>query len=114
MNLRYLKYCEDIRKACEEIESFMAMVKDGEDYKANLAIRRAVERSLEICGEATKQLLDEFPTTPFPGAPRIIGLRNRLIHGYAAVDDDRIWSIVVTYLPDLKATVLKLMEEANA
>lgn len=78
-------------------------------------VRRAVEREFEIIGEATRQLLDEFPDTPIPDGPRIIALRNLIIHGYADIDAARIWAIAKTQLPGLLKTITNLMErEENA
>ena len=69
-----------------------------------------MEREFEIIGEAMKQLLSEFPETEIPDAPRIIGLRNRIIHGYADIDDRVIWSIGKTRLLDLHSTIQSIME----
>jgi uncharacterized protein with HEPN domain len=99
VNLRFLVLCEDIRMAIESIDSIVAGIPDLDAYRAIRPLRRAVEREFEIIGEATKHLLDEFPDTVFPDAPRIISLRNRIIHGYAEIDDGAIWGIAKTRLP---------------
>ncbi|MGA2547999.1 MAG: HepT-like ribonuclease domain-containing protein [Rectinemataceae bacterium] len=99
----------------ESVESILAEVPDLETYRSNRLVRRAVERELEIIGEATKQLLDEFPDTTFTDSSKIIGLRNRIIHGYADIDDGAIWTIAKTRLPGLRETIENLIErEENA
>ena len=62
----------------------------------------AVLRALEVIGEAATRVSqlkqDQHPEIPWP---QIIALRNRLIHGYDAVDSDRLWQILVTDVPKL-------------
>ncbi len=83
MNLRYMKFCEDIVMSIDAISSFLTKVPDLAMYRSDRMLKRATERELEIIGEAMRQLLDEFPGTLIPDSARIIGLRNRIIHGYA-------------------------------
>lgn len=60
-------------------------------YLADEKTRSAVERALEIVGEATRKLREHAPdiTERIPHAHEIIGFRNVLAHGYAQVDDER-------------------------
>jgi uncharacterized protein with HEPN domain len=60
-----------------------------------------VERQFEIIGEALNRLLKEAPdlANRVPDLARIVGFRNVLIHGYAVIDDGRVWEIVTTLLP---------------
>lgn len=68
-------------------------------------LRRAIERNLEIIGEAINRILKEDPAFPIENAKRIIGLRNQIIHGYDSVSDENIWGIITVYLPKLKSEV---------
>jgi uncharacterized protein with HEPN domain len=113
LNLRFMTFCEDILMAADSISSYLENIPDLDAYRSNKITRRAVEREFEIIGEATKQLQDEFPGTDFPEAAHIVGLRNRIIHGYADVDDGRIWSIAKTKLPELKKIIKILMERES-
>lgn len=72
-------------------------------------IRSAVERQFEIIGEALGKAAkeDEALVRHIPQIPRIIGLRNRLIHGYDSVDDQLIWDVVRTKLPGLRAALAR-------
>ena len=82
-----------------------------EVYKNDVILRQAIERDLEITGEAMKRILKEEPENPFYNARRIKGLRNQIIHGYDSVPDENIRGIVMIYLPGLKDDVKKLLAE---
>jgi Protein of unknown function DUF86 len=49
-----------------------------------------------------------------PELARIVGLRNRVIHGYDSVDDEIVWDVVRTKVPDLEARVTALLAEGDA
>jgi uncharacterized protein with HEPN domain len=72
------------------------------DRQLNLALTRL----LEIIGEAAVRTPQE-ERSRYPGIPwvQVVGLRNRLIHGYDSVDFDILWQIVTHDLPPLIATV---------
>jgi uncharacterized protein with HEPN domain len=67
-------------------------------------VRSAVERQLEIIGEALGRAArdDARLATSMPEIPRIVGLRNRLIHGYDSVDDQVVRDLVQTRVPALR------------
>jgi uncharacterized protein with HEPN domain len=76
-----------------------------DDYCNNAMLRSAVERQLEILGEACSRI-GKLETTETLGITQLsfaAGLRNRIIHGYDAVDDDIVYSTVLEDLPYLKA-----------
>jgi len=100
----------DIQRACRVIDQFTSGMTFS-DYVADLKTRSAVERQLEIIGEALSQMLEGFPEMEqqFPEAPRIISSRNRLIHGYASVSNQVVWGVLESNLPDLTTKVDKLL-----
>lgn len=65
-------------------------------------LARALVNCIEIVGEAAARTSDEtqlqYPQIPWRD---IIGMRNRLIHGYFDIDLDRVWDTVVDDLPSL-------------
>ena len=65
------------------------------DYEADRQFRRAVEREFEIIGEALSRLsrADEETAAKISELPRIVGFRNRIIHGYDTIDDATVWGI---------------------
>lgn len=101
----------DALTACERIEAFTAGLSfDG--FSSSALVRSAVERQFEIIGEALNKAsaADGSLVNSVPDIPRIVGLRNRLIHGYDAVDDQLVWDIVQTKITPLRlalAAVLK-------
>jgi len=76
-------------------------------------LKRAIERDLEIIGEAINRILKEDPEFPLNNAKKIIGLRNQRIHGYDAISDQNIWGIVINHLPVLKMEVEALVQQSG-
>jgi uncharacterized protein with HEPN domain len=74
-------------------------------------LQRAVSRSIEIIGEASKQMpasfRDDHPEVPWK---MIAGMRDRLIHGYFAGDYDIVWDVIETKLPELRPVILSLID----
>jgi uncharacterized protein with HEPN domain len=96
----------DILQSIREIDSYYDdKPKKYEDYLADVKTKRAIERNLEIIGEAVGRILKKDEGFYLENAGKIIGTRNRIIHGYDKISDDLIWSIVINHLPKLKAEV---------
>jgi len=93
----------DALLACRAIRAFTEGL-DFAAYEDDLLVRSGVERQFEIIGEALSKAADIDPrlTDQLPDLRRIVGLRNRLIHGYDSVDDEIVWDIVQTKLPPLE------------
>lgn len=72
------------------------------DLDEDLTFNLALTRLIEIIGEAANRVPDEFQDA-HPEVPwmEIIGMRNRLIHGYDEVDFDFLWNVVRNDLPSL-------------
>ncbi len=85
------------------------------DYGADRQFRRAVEREFEIIGEPLNRLTRADPAIAdrLDELPRIVGFRNRIIHGYDTVDDATVWGIVQDHLPKLVDEVQSLLREAG-
>ncbi len=96
----------DAADACRRIELFLDG-KSREEFIASELLRAGVERQLEIIGEALNKAASAWPQLVFnvPEIPRIVGLRNRLIHGYDGVDPELIWDVAVTKISSLRATL---------
>lgn len=102
----------DIKSAIDEIEGyFNDFPKDFNQYSTNLILKRAVERDLEIIGEAVNWILKQDPNFPIDNARKIVGLRNQIIHAYDNISDENIWAIIQKYLLLLKQEVIKLIQE---
>lgn len=108
MDERILKWLLDIKLAIEEIDGFFESSEmDFFKYKENLMFKRAVERDLEIIGEALNRIIKRDPTfeDKITNAKAIISLQNQVIHGYDNISDENIWSILIGHLPVLKAEI---------
>jgi len=100
----------DILSAINEIESFFIdNPKRFDEYKKDLRTKRAVERNIEIIGEATNRILKTDPAIEISNSRKIVETRNRIIHGYDSVSDETIWGIVIRHLPLLKTEVQHLL-----
>jgi len=102
----------DILNAIMEIESFFNdSTKEFSKYQNDLRTKRAVERNIEIIGEALSRILKRDETIIISNSRKIIDTRNRIIHGYDSVSDDVIWGIVIRYLPILQTEIQILLSE---
>ncbi len=98
--------------------SFVLSVTDAKgrkDYTADRLLRQAVERNMEIIGEAVGRLMRDDPETAarLSEHERIVAFRNVLIHGYDLVDDGIVWDTIRTKLPLLLSEVEALLEERS-
>ena len=100
------KLLEDVLIAIRNIESF-SKGKTFDDYKSDKLLQSAIERQLEIIGEALYRLraLDESYLNSITDAHRIIGMRNILAHGYDVINDQIAWEVVESHIPILKAEI---------
>jgi uncharacterized protein with HEPN domain len=111
MNKKIQVWLEDILRNINEIFEFLPEQKNFSNYRDNLLIKKAVERNLEIIGEAVSRILKEDDTFPLKNARRIIDTRNRIIHGYEKISDEVIWAIVTRELSYLREEVKSLLSE---
>lgn len=102
-------WLSDILVAIEEIESFLPEKKIFEEFTKDIKTKRAVERNLEIIGEATQRILSVSPDVNISASRKIVDTRNRIIHGYDTVSDEIIWSIILRDLPLLKQEIINLL-----
>ena len=114
MDERILKWLFDIKICIDEIDAFF--INDEKDffkYRQNLMLKRAVERNLEIIGEAVNRIVtrDSSFIDKISNAKAIIGLRNQVIHAYDNISDESIWSVLTNHLPKLKLEIEKLITE---
>jgi uncharacterized protein with HEPN domain len=106
------KRLRDIADCCAAAGRFAAG-KSFPDYLADDMFRSAVERKLGIIGEAFAKLEEADPALAesFPELRKIIGMRNRIVHGYDNVDEELVWDVVQNRLPVLRQKVEALLEE---
>jgi len=112
MDIKIQAYLLDIKVSIDEIYEFLGERRDFLEYRSDLKTKKAVERNLEIIGEAMNRILKIDNDFPIDNAKNIIGTRNRIIHSYDNISDDVIWTIVVRELPFLKKQIDELTEDS--
>lgn len=102
-------YLFDIVHACDLIHQFTEGI-DFDTFKNNLMRQDAVMRRIEIIGEASNKLSDEFKDA-HPEIPWILirGMRNRLVHEYNETDIDLVWITVHEDIPKFQKMIEKLL-----
>ena len=107
-------YLWDIQEACIRITRY-TQHSSYDAYAADDLLRSAVERQFEIAGEALSQLSKLNPdlASRIPAHRQIISFRNALIHGYAAIDHQRVWQQVEEGIPKLHLVVGTLLTELD-
>jgi len=83
-----------------------------EEMEENRMLQLALTRLIEIVGEAanrvSKEARQQFPELPWP---QIIGMRNRLVHGYDLIDFDLLYDTVRTDLPPLIENLERILAQ---
>jgi uncharacterized protein with HEPN domain len=104
-------FLEDMHQACLHVQQMTDTV-SFEGYVADEQLRWATERQLMILGEALYQLHQYFPeeADDIPNAARIIRFRHVLVHGYAKVQHETIWTIIKTNVPELANALEQLLK----
>jgi len=106
MDNKVKAWLEDIERSINEIFDFLPDKRDFNVYKKDLKTKKAVERNIEIIGEAVNRIL-KYPNTDLKitNAQKIIGTRNRIAHEYDNISDELIWTIINRELPKLKSEI---------
>lgn len=101
----------DVNVSINSIFDYLGDELDFTEYLNNKLLRRAIEREIEIIGEAINRALKQDPDLQIDNAKRIVDTRNWVIHGYDKVDDVIIWGIVVNHLPKLQEEIQKYLQD---
>jgi uncharacterized protein with HEPN domain len=98
------KRLDDILAVADEVASFVARGKNN--FDDDIAVRRALERCLEIIGEAAKSLDDELRVA-IPDVPwtEVIRLRDRLSHHYHRVEANQLWVTADIDVPQMARAI---------
>ncbi|MDI9337263.1 MAG: DUF86 domain-containing protein [Alphaproteobacteria bacterium] len=99
------KFLFDILESIRKIYEFLGEPLVFENYIKNSMLQNAVERNIEIIGEAVKKLLELNPEFKITNARKIVNTRNKISHGYDEIDSSEIWNIIINHLPLLKKEV---------
>jgi len=104
------KYLHDMLGACEFLIDFTSD-RSIEDLRKDRAFRSAVERELQIIGEALMQLDRVHPqvSARVSDKQNIIGFRHVLVHGYDNLDPRTVWSVIASKLGPLREELRRLL-----
>ncbi len=103
-------YLIHIRECIERIEQYTLGGKDA--FFADIKTQDAVLRVLQTLAESTQRISDPLKANhPDVDWRNISAFRNVVVHGYLSIDLKRIWDIVESDLPDLKAKLEAIMRE---
>lgn len=112
MQLKTLKFLLDIQSVINEIELVKSITKNNfTAFKSDILLQRAVERDLEIIGEAIRKIIDIEPDITISSAKHIIGLRNIISHAYDSVEPEMIWGIIQNNIPNLEKEITEIIGE---
>lgn len=95
-------YIDDVLQACGEILEFTRGLHNANELGRDRRTYLAVVRSLEVIGEAARQMprgfKSEHPEIPWR---EVASLRNVIAHEYFGLDNEIIWDVVQSRIPDL-------------
>jgi len=109
-NIIYLKHIID------EIDFILTETKNlpFDSFTENEIYTRAFSRSIEIIGEAVKNLSQEFRERHSDIEwKKISGMRDKIIHHYFNVDYELIWDVIKNKLPEIKVKIQKVLNDTN-
>jgi uncharacterized protein with HEPN domain len=106
-------YIDDMIRFAEKVKVYTAGM-DQPSFVASGLVYDATLRNLELIGEAATRI-PEAVRAAHPQVPwrLVVATRNRLIHGYLGIDNDTLWSIVVSDVPALLSE-LRAVKSASA
>lgn len=82
-----------------------------DDFLKDETLKRAVVRSLEIIGEATKQIPVDFKIKwSSIKWKNMAGMRDRLIHDYMGVNYSIVWDVIKNKIPELHQQIMEVIE----
>ena len=97
--------------------SYILRVTEGKtstDVFTDETLSKAIVRSLEIMGEASKRIDADFRLLhPQIEWKKIAATRDVMIHDYFGIDYDIVWSIITQKLPDIEHHLLEIIEESE-
>jgi uncharacterized protein with HEPN domain len=104
-----IEYIRHIDDECKYILSATNNI-SSDEFLGNETLKRAVVRSLEVIGEATKKVPDEFRVQWLKIQWKsMAGMRDRLIHDYMGINYTIVWDVVENKIPILNAQVTEIL-----
>jgi uncharacterized protein with HEPN domain len=112
LNRETAKRLHDALSAAQEIQQYAAST-TREQFLEDRSLELILERLFEIVGEAISKAEDEYPElrARIPDVGDIIGMRNRIAHGYDEVDNELVWSTAIDKVPALCGRLERFLDE---
>jgi len=109
-----LVFIKHILENIKDVEVFTRYI-SKEEFFENKEKQNAVIRSIEVIGEAAKNLPDSFKDKyPEISWKDITGTRDKLIHYYFGVDLNAVWKVVKKNIPELKLQIEEILKEESS
>lgn len=109
-----LEYLRHIQDECIFILSVIGPDTDKEELLTNETLKRAIVRSLEIIGEATKKIPVDFKLKwNSINWKNIAGMRDRLIHDYMGVNYSIVWDVAKNKIPELSLQIQNIIDSGE-
>ena len=105
---------EYLRHILDEAEYLVAHSQgmSREHFMSDETVKRAFVRSIEIIGEASKQVPEAFRQKyPHIEWRAMAGMRDKLVHEYFGVDYDIVWDVVISKIPSLRREIELILQE---
>ncbi len=107
-------YVKDILQNMQDAEEFVWGF-SYEQFAGDKRTFNAVVRSLEVIGEAAKNIPDEirskYPLVPWK---EMAGMRDKVIHFYFGVNKEAVWIAVKERIPAVRPMVEKILQELKS
>ena len=112
MSKEPLEYLKHIRDEIAFILSVINPEMTKSDFLSDETLKRAVQSSLEVIGEATKKIPADFKLKWNKIKwKNMAGMRDRLIHDYMGVNYSIVWDVVKNKIPELHEQITEILEE---
>jgi len=115
MSKQPTEYLRHIYDECQYILSVIRPETTKDDFLGNETLKRAVVRSLEIIGEATKKISIDFKlkwnTISWKD---MAGMRDRLIHNYMGINYSIVWDVIKNKMPELTRQIHEVIENEDS
>jgi len=109
MSKNPLEYLKHIRDECSYILTVIKPETSKADFLADETLKRAIIRSLEIIGEATKKIPADYKIKwAIIAWKNMAGMRDRLIHDYMGVNYEIVWDVVKNKIPELYEQIIEV------
>ncbi|MCE5321421.1 MAG: DUF86 domain-containing protein [Bacteroidales bacterium] len=106
MYKNYIDLLHHILLECRYIESVITPQVSKDIFMADETLKRAIVRSLEVIGEATKKIPADIKLRWSEIAwKNIAGMRDRLIHDYMGINYFIVWDVARNIIPGLREQI---------